>query len=131
MSWDKTLCPGTSCFRTSFSALSRFVQRPVPDFGYPVPSCPKFWLSQPCPSHGKIFFLSLCSGTMKELLSLCPKKLHFPVPLETLILMPCPFTSPKMFFASPNFLCRTKNLFTYCARPKDDLHSVKLIFVAA
>ena len=28
--------------------------------------------------------LSLCPGTMKELLSLCPKKLHGPVPLETL-----------------------------------------------
>ena len=28
-------------------------------------------------------------------------------------LMPCPFTSPKMFCAGPNFLCQTKNLFTY------------------
>ena len=26
--------------------------------------------------------LSLCPGTMKELLFLCPKKLHCPVPLE-------------------------------------------------
>ena len=46
-------------------------------------------------------------------------------------LLPCPFTGPKMFCASPNFLCRTKNLFTYCARTKDDLHSVKLVFVPA
>ena len=29
--------------------------------------------------------LSLCPGTMKELLSHCPKKLHCPVPLETLV----------------------------------------------
>ena len=29
-----------------------------------------------------------------------------------LLLMPCPFTGPNMFCASPNFLCRTKNLFT-------------------
>ena len=28
--------------------------------------------------------LSVCPGTMKELLSLCPEKLHCPVPLETL-----------------------------------------------
>ena len=26
--------------------------------------------------------------------------------------MPCPFTGHKMFCAGPNFLCRTKNLFT-------------------
>ena len=46
-------------------------------------------------------------------------------------LMPCPFTCPKMFCASPNFLCHTKKLFTYCASTKDDLHSVKLVFVLA
>ena len=34
-------------------------------------------------------------------------------------LMPCPFTGCKMFCASPNFLCPTKNLFTYCASHKD------------
>ena len=53
--------------------------------------------------------------------------------------MPCPFTGPKMFCAGPNFLCQTKNLFTYilwqsqtfCARQKIDLHSVKLVFVQA
>ena len=27
-------------------------------------------------------------------------------------IMPCPFTGPKMFFAGPNFLCQTKNVFT-------------------
>ena len=51
--------------------------------------------------------------------------------------MPCPFTGPKMFWAGSNFLCRTKNFFyilwqsqTFCARQKDDLHSVKLLFCA-
>ena len=29
--------------------------------------------------------LSLCPGTRKEFLSLCPEKLHCPVPLETLV----------------------------------------------
>ena len=31
--------------------------------------------------------LSLCPRTMKELLSLCPEKLHCPVSLETLVWM--------------------------------------------
>ena len=48
-----------------------------------------------------------------------PKRVH----------MPCPFTGCKMFCAGPNFLCQIKNLFTYWARQKDDLHSVKLVFV--
>ena len=53
-------------------------------------------------------------------------------------LLPCPFTGPKMFWAGPNFLCQTKNLFIYCGShkhfvpdKKDDLHSVKLVFVPA
>ena len=48
-----------------------------------------------------------------------------------------PFTGHKMFWAGPNFLCQTKNLFTYCAShknfvpdKKDDLHSVKFGFCA-
>ena len=45
--------------------------------------------------------------------------------------MPCPFAGPKMFWAGPNFLCQTKNLFTCCARKKDNLNSVKLFFVLA
>ena len=32
--------------------------------------------------------------------------------------MPCPFRCPKMFWAGPNFLCQTKNLFTYCGSHK-------------
>ena len=40
------------------------------------------------------------------------------------ILMPCPFTGPKMFWAGPNFLCQTKNLFTYshCAFSSNLFH---------
>ena len=39
-----------SCFRTSFSALSRFVPRPVPDFGCPGPSHHSFGYHGPsCP----------------------------------------------------------------------------------
>ena len=33
-------------------------------------------------------------------------------------LMPCPFTGLKMFWAGPNFLCQTKNSFTYCGSHK-------------
>ena len=47
-------------------------------------------------------------------------------------LMPCPFTVPKMFctnFLSHIYiLCQSQ---TFCAIQKDDLHSVKLVFVPA
>ena len=49
--------------------------------------------------------------------------------------MPCPFTGPKIFWAGPNFLRQTKNLFTYCGSHKhfvpDYLNSAKLVFVPA
>ena len=52
--------------------------------------------------------------------------------------LPCPFTGPKMFWAGPNFLHQTKkNIYilwqsqTFSARQKDDLHSVKLVYVPA
>ena len=52
--------------------------------------------------------------------------------------MPCPFTGPKIFWAGPNFLRQTKKFIyilcqsqTFCARQKEDLHSVKLVFVPA
>jgi hypothetical protein len=35
--------------------------------------------------------------------------------------MPCPFTGPEMFWAGQSQ--------TFCGRQKDDLHSVKLVFV--
>ena len=47
------------------------------------------------------------------------------------------FTGPKRFCAGPNFLCQTKELCiyilcqsqTFFAGPRDDLHSVKFVFV--
>ena len=70
---DQIFCFRTSfsCFRTSFSALSHFVPCPVP--ARPVP-----W------QDFELVLLSICPGTMKELLSRCPEKLHYHVPLETL-----------------------------------------------
>ena len=50
--------------------------------------------------------------------------------------MPCPFTGPKIFWAGPNFFVPDqKSIYillksqTFCARLKDDLYSVKLVFV--
>jgi hypothetical protein len=52
-------------------------------------------------------------------------------------LMPCPFTGTKMFWAGPNFFVPEQKFIyilwqsqTFCAK-KDDLHSVKLVFVPA
>ena len=45
------------------------------------------------------------------------------------ILMPCPFTSPKMFWAGPNFLCQKKNLFTYCGSRKHFVPDKKMICI--
>ena len=53
-------------------------------------------------------------------------------------LMPWPFIGPKMFCADPNFFVPDQKFIhilwqsqTFCARQKDDLHSVKLVFVPA
>ena len=43
--------------------------------------------------------------------------------------MPCPFTGPKMFWAGPNFLCQTKNLFTYCGSHKLFVPDKKMICI--
>ena len=43
--------------------------------------------------------------------------------------MPCPFTGPKMFCAGPNFLCQTKNLFTYCGSHKHFVPEKKMICI--
>ena len=43
--------------------------------------------------------------------------------------MPCPFTGPKMFWASPIFLCETENLFTYCASHKHFVPDKKMICI--
>ena len=57
--------------------------RPVP---CPVPDCqnPACHVPRPVPDFDPIP-LSLCPRTMMELLYLCLKKLHCPVPLETLV----------------------------------------------
>ena len=44
-------------------------------------------------------------------------------------LMPCPFTGRKMFCAGPNFLCRTNNVFTYCASQKHFVPDKKMICI--
>ena len=44
-------------------------------------------------------------------------------------LMPYPFTGPKMFWAGPNFLCQTKNLFTYCGSHKHFVPDKKVICI--
>ena len=52
--------------------------------------------------------------------------------------MPCPFTGPKMFGLVKFFFVPDQNFIyilwqsqKFCARQKDDLHSVKLVFVPA
>ena len=47
----------------------------------------------------------------------------------SLRLLPCPFTGPKMFWAGPNFLCQTKNLFTYCGSHKHFVPDKKMICI--
>ena len=42
--------------------------------------------------------------------------------------MPCPFTGLKMFWARPNFLCQTKNLFTFCGSHKHSVPDKKIWF---
>ena len=39
------------------------------------------------------------------------------------------FTGPKMFWACPNFLCQTKNLFTYCGSHKNIVPEKKMICI--
>ena len=45
------------------------------------------------------------------------------------LFMPCPFTGPKIFLAGPNFLCQTKNLFTYCGSHKHFAPDKKMICI--
>ena len=42
------------------------------------------------------------------------------------ILMPCPYTGPKMFCAGPNFLVQTKNWVAISTAPKDFVPAQKL-----
>ena len=45
--------------------------------------------------------------------------------------MPCPFTSPKMFCASPNFLSQPKNFTAYSASSKTFVPAQKPILLNA
>ena len=45
------------------------------------------------------------------------------------LVLPCPFTGPKMFWAGPNFLCQTKNLFIYYGSHKHFVPDKKMIFI--
>jgi len=52
-----------------------------------------------------------------------------------LLFMPCHVTVPKMFFCRSTFFVSDQKFFhklcksqTFCARQKDDLHSVKIVF---
>ena len=45
------------------------------------------------------------------------------------LLMPCPFTGSKMFWAGPIFLCQIKNLFTYCGSHKHFVPDKKMICI--
>ena len=40
-------------------------------------------------------------------------------------------TDPKLFWAGPNFFAQTKNLYTFCATPKDYFHSLSIIGFSA
>ena len=46
-----------------------------------------------------------------------------------MILLPCPFTGPKMFWAGPIFLCQTKILFTYYGSQKHFVPDKKMICI--
>jgi hypothetical protein len=50
---------------------------------------------------------------------------------EKNILMPCPFTGPKMFCAGPNFLSQPKNLTAVCAFSKTFVPAQKPILLNA
>ena len=84
-----------SVFRKSFSCLEcPFLLSPIlgqtVKILYRSVSCPVLdldRLSQPVQSLAKILSLSLCPGTIKELLSLCPENYDCPVLLETLLVI--------------------------------------------
>ena len=50
---------------------------------------------------------------------------------QSRILMPCPFTGPKMFCASPNFLSQPKNLTAFSASSKSFVPAQKTILLNA
>ena len=94
-----SLCHGTKKILVRLSlfprtrAASKIPSRPILWQNIKTLACPtswpRVWLAIPaCPvlwQDFELFPLSLCPGTTKDLLSLCPKKLHCPVTLETLV----------------------------------------------
>ena len=78
------------------------------------------------PNKYSVEFLEKASIFVKFRYSEKAKKIW---PIFHPFLMPCPFTGPKMFCAGPNFLCRTKNLFTYCASHKHFVPDQKMICI--
>ena len=105
---------------------------PVPDFDRKiviVPSRVPSRILTGCPGSSRPFarfwacpvvLLSLCPGTMKELLSLCPEKLHCPVLMETLgkNLNEPKFASAKIHISQRIGLCNFLAIFFhYCDLP--------------
>ena len=52
-------------------------------------------------------------------------------PYFTYLLMPCPFTGPKMFCAGPNILSQPKNLTAFSASSKTFVLAQKPILLIA
>ena len=50
---------------------------------------------------------------------------------KLILQMPCPFTSPKMFCAGPNFLCQSKNLIAFSASSRTFVPAQKAILLQA
>jgi len=55
--------------------------------------------------------------------------LKISLPKTSLTLVPCPFTSPKMFCASPIFLSQPKNLTAFGASSKPFVPAQKLMLL--
>ena len=69
---------------------------------------------------------------------ICENYKIFNMSFGSYILMPCPFTGPKLFWAGPNFFAPDQKFVyilwqsqTFCVRQKDDLYSAKLVFAPA
>ena len=78
----------------------------------------QIYFSRTCLTHKKIVKIAQNFGSDGHFEMMCLTSL-----------MPCPFTGPKMFCASPNFLYHTKNLFIYCASHKHFVPEQKMICI--
>ena len=111
------LCPVLSCGTGRDSC-----QNLVPSRGIwqALPDRPVLW------QDFELVPLSLCPGTMKELLSLCPENLHCPVPLETLVwcLEIMQYSHGGQFRDKPN-----SHLYEMCFR--DAIHWIQVLELGA